>query len=68
MNKETIEQTLYALENLIGQAKEASVATYDEARKSEYMELVMIVSGWYDELRDYTGHTWGQSNEPYVSF
>lgn len=65
MDKEAIEQVLFALEDLIGSAKEASVEAYDAEKKSEYTELVMIVQGWYDELRDYTGHTWGQS---YASF
>jgi len=65
MDKETIEQALFALEDIICHAKEASIVTYDETKKSEYTELVAIVQGWYDELRDFTGHTWGQG---YASF
>jgi hypothetical protein len=68
MDKETIEQTLYALEDFICHAKEASVATYDAERKSEYRELVAIVQGWYEELCDYTGHTWGRNEQPYASY
>ena len=68
MDKETIEQTLYALEDFICHAKEAGVTTYDAEKKSGYMELVAIVQGWYDELRDYTGHTWGRDEQSYDSF
>ena len=65
MDKETIEHVLFALEDLIVSAKKAGVTTYDKTKKSEYTELVAVVQGWYDELRDYTGHTWGQG---YASF
>ncbi len=68
MDKEAIEQALFALEDLIISAKEAGVETYNAEKKSEYAELVAIVQGWYDELRDFTGHTWGQSDQPYASF
>ena len=68
MDKEAIEQALFALEDLIISAKGASVDAYGEEKKSEYRELVAIVQGWYDELRDYTGHTWGRDEQSYASF
>ena len=68
MDRETIERALFALEDIICGAKEASVTTHEEGRKEDYRELIAVVQDWYDELRDFTGHTWGQSEQPYASF
>ncbi len=60
VNKKVIEQALFALEELILEYKNAWAQTNDQALQSEIRSDIDTVQGWYDELRDMTGHTWGE--------